>query len=74
MNESAKIIVIKRGSRYIPVVYYGNEGGIGRKGYWCADRQGGWGVSSLSENKAIDQCASPATYRSRKKAIEDTVI
>jgi hypothetical protein len=63
-------IIIQRGSRYIAVADYGCRGGIGRQGYWCADKKGGWGVSSKNAYAAIDQCVMPITYRSIKKARE----
>ena len=71
MDTRRQAVAVRFGPRaWAAVTAYGNHGGTGRSGYWCEDREGGWGTSTYSPRKAVQMCARPVMYRSRRAAWE----
>jgi hypothetical protein len=67
MDDPVYALTRKVGSRWAVVIEYGQPP-LGRRGYWCEDTNGGWGISDLSPEEAIQNCVKPKLYSSKTQA------
>jgi len=65
-----RAIAVRVGRKWAAVVDYGQAGGVGRKGCWCEDAAGGWGLSHQDPVTAVRACVRPLLYSRQADALE----